>query len=260
MELPFLHGPLSATFRRHRVVLAPGRSRPFDSAEWCDALVVVEHGRLHLECHDGGLRSFGAGSVVTLDGLALRSLHNRGHEPTVLVAVRRRRLPERAWETTPAGPRIIDLPARPYLGIRRTVTRIATVADRIPEIVAHLVDRGVAPAGAPFLRHHVIAADGRTDVEAGVPVDDPSLADGDLRSATLPAGRFAVARHVGRPDGLVDATAVLLDWAAARDLRWDRTVTGGDERWGCRAVHLLTRAPAQPDPHLQETELVFRLR
>lgn len=88
-DLPFLRGPLPASFRRRRITLAAGRSRAYDAAEWRDALVVVQCGRLHLECHDGGFRLLDEGAVACLDGLALRALHNRGPSPTVLVAVSR---------------------------------------------------------------------------------------------------------------------------------------------------------------------------
>ena len=57
-DLPFLRGPLPAVFRRRTVVVEPGGHRPYDHAEWRDELVVVEHGRLDLECHNCGVRSF----------------------------------------------------------------------------------------------------------------------------------------------------------------------------------------------------------
>lgn len=89
-ELPFLDGPAPPSFRRRRVTVDEGRPHVFHAAEWRDELVVVEHGRLHLECHNGGFRRFDEGAVVCLDGLALRALHNPGPGPTVLVAVSRR--------------------------------------------------------------------------------------------------------------------------------------------------------------------------
>ncbi len=261
VDLSFLRAPLPDTFQRRRIVLTPGRPRLYDSSEWRDALVVVEHGRLHLECHGGGFRTFGEGAVVTLDGLALRALHNRGPGPAVLVAVCRRSVPNGSpLSMKTRGPRILELPDRPYIGVRRTVTMasIALVVDRIPEIVEHLVGRGSAPTGAPFLRYHLIDMDRSLEVEAGVPVDDTTLADGEVTAGNLPAGRFVVARHLGHPDGLVDATTTLLRWAADQGLVWDRSVTGEGERWGCRAEHFLTPLE-QPDPHRGETELAFRL-
>jgi hypothetical protein len=69
------------------VALVPGRARPYDEAEWRDALVVVEHGEIELECSSGRRRRFGSGAVLCLNGLPLRALHNCGLGPAVLSAV-----------------------------------------------------------------------------------------------------------------------------------------------------------------------------
>ena len=76
-------------FDVRRIVVAPGTDRPYDEAEWKDALVVVESGGVELECASGTCRRFARGDVLWLIGLPLRALHNRGHVPTVLVAVSR---------------------------------------------------------------------------------------------------------------------------------------------------------------------------
>ena len=78
-------------FHVRRIVFAPGTERPYDEAEWRDAIVVVESGRLELECESGGSRNFGRGAVLWLIGLPLRVLRNVGTVPTVLVAVSRPR-------------------------------------------------------------------------------------------------------------------------------------------------------------------------
>lgn len=253
MDLPFLHGPLPAVFRRRTVVVEPGSRRPYDGSEWRDALVVVQHGRLDLECHNGGIRSFPTGAVICLDGLPLRALHNRGTDRTVLVAVSRRPDPGRRT----VEPRIVALPERRYLGIRRTctTTTVGRVADRVPEIIGHLLSRGGAPAGAPFLRYHEIDPGGALDVEACVPTDDTALVGGEIAAGTLPAGRYAVLLHRGRPDGLVAATGRLLAWAEREGHAWDRA----GHRWGARTVHFLTHPREQPDPDRWESELAFRL-
>jgi hypothetical protein len=77
-------------FEVRLVVVAPGRSLPYDDAQWRDALVIVGRGQIELEGLGGSLRSFERGAVLWLAGLALRMLHNRGHQPAVLVAVTRR--------------------------------------------------------------------------------------------------------------------------------------------------------------------------
>ena len=73
-------------FERRIVSVPPGGSRAYDEADWRDALVVVVRGEIEL----GGKR-FGCGSVLSLAGLGVRALHNRGAEPAELIAVRRRR-------------------------------------------------------------------------------------------------------------------------------------------------------------------------
>jgi quercetin dioxygenase-like cupin family protein len=77
-------------FEVRLVAVAPGGSLAYHDAEWRDALVVVERGEIELESLSGSLRSFERGDVLWLAGLPLRALHNRGHQPAVLVAVSRR--------------------------------------------------------------------------------------------------------------------------------------------------------------------------
>src|SRR3954469_10785033 len=77
-------------FARRRVVLAPGASRPYEAAEWDDALVIVKRGEIDVECRAGGRMRFVAGDMLWFTGLPLRALRTPGPEPAVLVAVSRR--------------------------------------------------------------------------------------------------------------------------------------------------------------------------
>ena len=77
-------------FERRAVVVAPGEVRPFDAAEWCDALVTVEHGAIEAQPADGGAPvRFVSGDVLTLDDRDLRALRNPGTGDAALVVVRR---------------------------------------------------------------------------------------------------------------------------------------------------------------------------
>jgi effector-binding domain-containing protein len=157
---------------------------------------------------------------------------------------------------------IVDHPDRPYVGVRRTITMttFGLVADRIGELIGWLAERGVAPAGAPFLRYHVIdmAAD-RLEVEAGVPVPAPVEGEGDIRAGVLPGGRYATATHHGHPDRLVGAIDELLKQGADQGLTWDMTQSGGEEHWGCRLELYQTDPRVEPDPNNWDTVLEFRL-
>ncbi|MGH2700028.1 MAG: hypothetical protein ACRDJL_12650 [Actinomycetota bacterium] len=73
------------------MTVAPGRPRPYDEAEWRDALVIVERGEIEVECLGGFFRRFPSGAVLWLVDLPVLAIHNRGPEPAVLVAVSRRR-------------------------------------------------------------------------------------------------------------------------------------------------------------------------
>jgi hypothetical protein len=81
---------LPATFERWRVELAPGTARPTDASHWAGAVVLIEGGRLEVDCERGGRRTFAAGDLLVLGWLPLRALRNPGSVPTRLVAVRRR--------------------------------------------------------------------------------------------------------------------------------------------------------------------------
>jgi hypothetical protein len=75
------------------VAVPPGRARAYDAAEWRGALVLVARGEIELEGVSGGRERFARGALLSLDGLPLRALHNRGAGPASLVAVVRSRLP-----------------------------------------------------------------------------------------------------------------------------------------------------------------------
>lgn len=154
-------------------------------------------------------------------------------------------------------------PKEPTAGITGTftMTELAKVADRIPEIVGWLAERGSHPAGPPFFRYHVIDMAAPLVVEVGFPVpDNAALASaGDVTVGTIPAGRYVTTVHHGHPDGLADATGALLHWAAAEGLTFDRHDTDAGEAWAGRFEHYLTDPDEQPDMAEWDTALAFKL-
>ena len=127
--------------------------------------------------------------------------------------------------------------------------------QRIPvtRIFGWLGARGIAPAGPPFFRYHVIDMEHQLLVEAGVPVESAVQDDGDVKSGTLPSGQFAVMTHTGAPQTLMAATSALLDWAEAGGLAFDVARTDVGEKWGCRLESYLTNPAEQPDTSKWQT-------
>src|SRR5687768_10924904 len=95
-------------------------------------------------------------------------------------------------KTTP--PKVEDREEQPYVGIRTQVL-LKEFGPAIPqlldEVFSWLGQQGIAPAGAPFVRYHVINMETKMDVEMGVPVATPVSGNGRIKGGIIPAGRYA---------------------------------------------------------------------
>jgi hypothetical protein len=89
-RLDLLGWPLPPWLEVRVVVLPPGDRLGYEPTAWHGALLEVDCGELDLDFEGGACCRLGAGTLFWLDGLAPEGLHNRGHQPTVLVAVSRR--------------------------------------------------------------------------------------------------------------------------------------------------------------------------
>lgn len=163
-------------------------------------------------------------------------------------------------------PSIEERTEQPFVGVRGRVTwnTFGQVADRLPEIVGRLGERGIPLAGGPFFRYEVFRPDDLSaefEVVAGVPVGERvRLPQGDLFAGSLPAGRYVTVTHVGHPDELFAVASTVMKWADAKGLAWDMRRTADGERWGCRLESYHTDPRVEPDLNKWETELAFRLR
>jgi effector-binding domain-containing protein len=136
-------------------------------------------------------------------------------------------------------PQIEERPDEAYTAIRETVTMetLPSAIDRgFPALFGRLAERGVAPAGAPFIRY--LRVGDEMEIDLGVPV-----ADGDH---ALPAGRWLVALHVGHFSGLRAAHGELQEWAREHGIAWSEFC----ERY-------LTDPREEPDSSRWETELAY---
>jgi hypothetical protein len=162
---------------------------------------------------------------------------------------------------TVTPPRVVARAAQPYVALARTtgVAGLRAAAHALPTVLAWLERRGEAPAGPPFFRYLTVEMPERVDVEVGVPTAGELAVSDGLTAGRLPAGDYATLTYHGAPSGLVRATAVLLEWGAREDVRWDITPTGAGERWGARLEIYRTDPAVEPDPDRWETELAFKL-
>ncbi|WP_415953899.1 GyrI-like domain-containing protein [Streptomyces sp. KLOTTS4A1] len=162
-------------------------------------------------------------------------------------------------------PRIVERAEQPFLGVRGRVTWSAfgLIADRLPEIVGLLAERGIAPADGPFFKYELINPsdpEQELHVVAGVPVHERvRLPHSDVFYGTLPAGRYATVQHTGHPDRLLTVAATLLKWGHAKGLKWDMVRTEEGEVWGCRLETYHTDPRLEPDLEKWQMELSLRL-
>ena len=158
-------------------------------------------------------------------------------------------------------PKLEERSGRHYLGIRTQVPmrKLSKVIPQLlGEVFGWLGARGVAPAGAPFIRYHVIDMAGKMDVALGVPVGHAVSGDERVSAGVLPAGRYAALVYTDVKNG-VKANKALLDWGAAQGLRWDRWDVEHGDAFGGRYESFLTDPADEPNPAKWETEVAIRL-
>src|SRR5262249_51328461 len=90
-------------------------------------------------------------------------------------------------------PQVTERPEQHYVGIRAGVTREGlgrVVPPLWPEVSAWLGERGIAPAGPPFIRSLIVNMEGELEVDAGVPVAAAVSGDERVQPGVLPAGPY----------------------------------------------------------------------
>jgi len=158
-------------------------------------------------------------------------------------------------------PRIIDLPSRPYLAVRRIVKiPFGTVASKaLADVSRRMKKRGIAAADAPLFRYNIIDMPNALEVDFGVPTEREEEPDDLLVAGVLPAGRYAMLTHTGPYRDLIAANAALLDWIKAEGLHLDMHPSPAGDVFGCRLEIYPTDPKIEKDRSKWVTELVFKL-
>ncbi len=156
-------------------------------------------------------------------------------------------------------PKIDERTEQHYLGIRIQAPyngMFGHINKQFPRLNKWLKQHNITPAGAPFLRYHVIDMSGEMDIEAGVLVATPLPGDDLVKPGILPAGRYASLIYVGL--GLA-ANKALLAWIGSNNLRLDRWAAPKGDASGCRYEAYLTDPKIEPRKKHWEIELAMKL-
>lgn len=169
--------------------------------------------------------------------------------------------PQDTTSSPTAAHAVVQQPEQPFVAVTRTLpmSRLAEAADEMPGLFAWLQRHDHVPDGPPFLRYLVVDMAADLVVQAGVPLREPVVGDGEVEAGVLPGGRYVTAVHVGPYDALADATAALLAWAEEHHLRFDTHPSDAGEVWGGRLEWYETDPREHPDPSTWVTRLAFRL-
>ena len=158
-------------------------------------------------------------------------------------------------------PKLVDRSEQPYMGIR-TEASLTELDQVIPvllaEVFAWLGKQGVTPAGAPFIRCHVINMAAKMAVEVGVPVASALEGDGKVCPGVLPAGRYAALIYTGVQNG-IEGNGALIDWANEQGIVWDAWDAENGQAFRGRYESFLSNPDEVPDTQQWETVVSIRL-
>jgi effector-binding domain-containing protein len=143
------------------------------------------------------------------------------------------------WFTEQWGSGMFDEPfieqrdEQPYVALSTSITMqgFGVIGPMFAELFDWLAERGITPAGPPFIRYLVIDMENLLDIEVAIPVAVVPSIDGRVVAGTLPGGSYVTLNY--SEDG-IEANAHLQRWARDRGLRWKNSLRDGRELWGGR--------------------------
>jgi effector-binding domain-containing protein len=171
--------------------------------------------------------------------------------------------------TTTGAPTIESRPPRPFIAISARITSNAELrqaADQgFPRLFGWLHERGLAPAGPPFIRYREFSATGSpVRVAVAVPTAERVQGSDGIEASMLPAGEWVTFLHRGpyshasEPD-LAAAHATVRAWIDGQhDLELAREEALGDETALSGCIEQFQVGPVEQSDFRQwETELAY---
>lgn len=162
--------------------------------------------------------------------------------------------------TRVSKPTIDERPAEQYMGIRiqTPFKGMFTVIDKqlFKELRAWMNQEGIAPAGSPLLRYHVINMDGEMDIEVGIPVAQTLPGNGRVCPGVLPAGRYASLIYINNG---YTGNSVLTRWGIENGLTFDQWDDPKGHAFRARYERYLTDPKIQPLKTKWEVEVAIKL-
>lgn len=158
-------------------------------------------------------------------------------------------------------PGIVERSAQPYVAIRQRV-RIPfgeVVGPVMGELFGAINAKGSQPVGPVFFKYNIVAMPD-LEMDFGVPVAAPIVAEGRLVSGTLPAGRYAELTYWGHYDNLTDVNGVLIGWARQRGIVLDATEAPDGEHFAARLEIYHNGPDEEPDPDKWKTTLIIKIK
>lgn len=155
-------------------------------------------------------------------------------------------------------PKLDQRPQQDYAGIRMRVpaSEFPTVIPAtIDELFGWLGQHGIALAGPPLMRYHVIDMPGIMDIELGILVAKPVEGDDRVKPNVIPAGKYASLIYTGL-DGYPGNKA-LIEWAQEQGIEWDRWDDPAGDAFKSRVEFFLTGPDDDPNPDNWETEVAI---
>jgi effector-binding domain-containing protein len=160
-------------------------------------------------------------------------------------------------------PKIENRKEQPYVGVRTQVAVGEFGSGIIPQLHSEarqwLNKHGVKPSGPSIIIYHVINMPGMLDVEMAWPVEKPMTGEGRIHAGVLPAGRYGFVLYTGDYAGLMAANGVLVDWAKANNIAWDRWDDPNGDAFRARYETYILDPGDDPDPAKWQTEVAIKL-